>query len=102
MRRGPRAHSLILTHLLTYTGLPTYTYLHLPASVLTYLLRYAEDLELIAARECQSEELLQQRKLLAGIASRAGVEGKRAKQSQHIVAAQKCVRVSKQAVGVEA
>ena len=97
---------------LTYTYLhlptPTYTYLHLPTPtclltyLLTYLLRYAEDLELIAAREAQSKELLQQRKLLAGIASRAGVEGKRAKQSQHIVAAQKYVRVSKQAVGVEA
>jgi len=50
---------------------------------------YAEDLELIAAREAQSKELQQQRKLLAGLASRAGVEGKRTKQSQHIVAAQK-------------
>ena len=103
---APRtSSSLTYTHPLAHLHRPAYlhlAYLHLPASVLTYLLRYAEDLELIAARECQSEELLQQRKLLAGIASRAGVEGKRAKQSQHIVAAQKCVRVSKQAVGVEA
>ena len=58
--------------------------------MLTHILRYAEDLELIAAREAQSKELLQQRKLLAGFASRAGVGDKRPKQSQHIVAAQKC------------
>ena len=55
--------------------------------MLTHILRYAEDLELIAAREAQSEELLQQRKLLAGIASRAGVEEKTCKQSQHVVEA---------------
>ena len=52
---------------------------------------YAEDLELIAAREAQSNTLLQQQKMLAGIASRAGVEKKVTKQSQHIVAAKKYV-----------